>query len=278
MSHLEGKAFVVTGAGGGLGRAYAAELAAYGAAVVVNDVSEAGALETVRLIEADGGRALAEVGSVSDWAVAEALPRVASEAFGSFDGLVNNAGVIHDRLPWEEDESSLRRIVEVNVIGALFCGVNALKVLVPQGSGAIVNVTSGSLLGLSGVSTYGATKGAVASMTYGWAVETAGTGVRVNGLMPRGQTAMTAARGTKDPSLGASKVPVPASPPPEVIAPLVAYLMSDAAAALNGRILRHDGQQVTFVDAMSWQSGVPIPGRISLDEMAAAVATLGGAR
>jgi len=278
MSHLEGKAFVVTGAGGGLGRAYAAELAAYGAAVVVNDVSEAGALETVRLIEADGGRALAEVGSVSDWAVAEALPRVASEAFGSFDGLVNNAGVIHDRLPWEEDESSLRRIVEVNVIGALFCGVNALKVLVPQGSGAIVNVTSGSLLGLSGVSTYGATKGAVASMTYGWAVETAGTGVRVNGLMPRGQTAMTAARGTKDPSLGASKVPVPASPPPEVIAPLVAYLMSDAAAALNGRILRHDGQQVAFVDAMSWQSGVPIPGRISLDEMAAAVATLGGAR
>jgi len=273
MNELAGKTYVVTGAGGGLGRAYAVELAAYGAAVVVNDISDAGCRETVRLIGADGGRAVAVVGSVAEWAVAESLPRTAAEAFGRFDGLVNNAGVIHDRLPWEEDESSLRRIVEVNVLGALFCGVNALKALVEQGSGAIVNVTSGSLLGLAGVSTYGATKGAVASLTYGWAVETAGTGVRVNGLMPRGQTRMTAERSGKDTSLGASKVAVPASPSPEVIAPLVVYLMSDAAG-FSGRIIRHDGQQITFVDPMAWQSGVAIPGKVPLKEVAAAVAEL----
>lgn len=275
MSGLEGKSIIVTGAGGGLGRAYAIELASYGARVVVNDVDEVGATETVRRIVDGGGGAVAAVGSVADWDFAGSLPQTAIAAFGRFDGLVNNAGIIHDRVPWEEDEASLRRIVDVNVLGPLHCGIQALKVLVPQGSGAIVNITSGSLLGLSGVSTYGATKAAVASMTAGWAIEVEGTGVRVNGVMPRGQTRMAGVRGAKDTSLGSGRIQVPKSPEPEIIAPLVAHLMSDASRSLNGRVVRHDGQRVTFVDPMSWQDGVPVDGHISLEEMAHAISRLG---
>lgn len=273
MSGVEQKSIVVTGAGGGLGRAYALELARYGARVIVNDVDESGVGETLDLIRESRGEGVAAVGSVSDWGFAQSLPQTALSAFGRFDGLVNNAGIIHDRAPWEEDETSLRRLVEVNVLGAFYCGVSALKVLVPQGSGAIVNITSGSLLGLSGVSSYGATKAAVASMTTGWAIEVDGTGVRVNGVMPRGRTRMANARGAKDTSLGSARIAVPPSPQPEVIAPLVAYLMSDAAT-LNGRIIRHDGQRVTLVDPMSWGEGLPVDGRISVQQMADVVARL----
>lgn len=271
MSALAGKAVVVTGAGGGLGRAYALELAMLGASVVVNDVTETGATETCDLIIEAGGSAVAHVGSVSDWAFADRLIARSVSEFGSIDGLVNNAGIMHDRLPWEEDEASIRRTVEVNVLGSMFCGIAALREMVPRGVGSIVNITSGSLLGLTGVTTYGTSKGAVAAMTYGWAVEVASTGVRVNAVMPRAQTNMSAVRAGKATSLGASGVAVPRSPQPDVIAPAIAYLISDRAAGLNGEILRHDGQQVTFVHPLGWDDGIPVDGKVSFDEMAAAV-------
>lgn len=274
MTALRGKAIIVTGAGAGLGRAYAREAASLGAAVIVNDIAPAGAAETCALITGEGGVAVPLVGSVSDWDFAHELVERARSDFGSVDGLVNNAAIIHDRLPWDEDEASLRRAIDVNVNGPMFCGVAALNAMVAQGSGSIVNITSGSLLGLAGVSTYGATKGAVASMTYGWAVETRGTGVRVNAIMPRAQTQMSSVRGGKSTALGTTGVTVAASPGPEVIAPLVAYLLSDAARDINGHIIRHDGQQVTFVSPLSWDGGSPVDGKVSVDEMAAAVARL----
>lgn len=278
MGALDGKAVVVTGSGGGLGRAYALELAELGARVVVNDVAETGAAETRDLIIEAGGTAVAHVGSVSDWVFADELIARSIAEFGSIDGLVNNAGIMHDRLSWEEDEASIRRTVEVNVLGSMFCGIAALREMVPRGSGSIVNITSGSLLGLNGVTTYGASKGAVAAMTYGWAVEVAGTGVRVNAVMPRAQTQMSAVRAGKATSLGASGVSVPKSPQPDVIAPAIAYLISDRAVGLNGEILRHDGQQVTFVHPLGWNDGVPVDGKVSFDEMTAAVDRLRQAR
>lgn len=274
MSQLQDKAVVVTGAGGGLGRAYALEIASLGARVVVNDIAASAAEETTSWIGEAGGTAVTHVGSVTDWDFAHSLLELAVTEFGSLDGLVNNAGIMHDRLPWEEDESSVRRIVDVNVLGPLFCGIAALKIMVPQGRGAIVNVTSGSLLGLSGVTTYGATKASVASMTYGWALELAGTGVRVNAIMPRAETQMSKVRAGKPTSLGASGIEVPKSPEPDVIAPLVAYLLSDAAEGLNGQIVRHDGQQVTFVSPMAWDRGSPVSGKVTFDEIAAAVQRL----
>ncbi|MCU1513872.1 MAG: hypothetical protein JWO10_962 [Microbacteriaceae bacterium] len=271
MNNMQDKAVIVTGSGGGLGRAYALALAAEGASVVVNDISNDGAEETVAMVKDAGGTAVASVGSVTDWDFASSLVDTSIASFGRLDGLVNNAAIIHDRLPWEEDETSLRRAIEINVLGAMFCGTNALRHMVAQDSGAIVNISSGSYLGLSGVSTYGATKGAIASMTYGWAVEVQGTGVRVNAIMPRALTQMSTVRGTKSTSLGLSAKAVAPSPTPDVIAPLVVYLLSDRAAAINGQIVRNDGQEITSVQPPFWRPGVPIDGRVPFDTMAAAV-------
>jgi NAD(P)-dependent dehydrogenase (short-subunit alcohol dehydrogenase family) len=271
MNNMQDKAVIVTGSGGGLGRAYALALAAEGASVVVNDISNDGAEETVAMVKDAGGTAVASVGSVTDWDFAASLIDTSIATFGRLDGLVNNAAIIHDRLPWEEDETSLRRAIEINVLGAMFCGTNALRHMVAQDSGAIVNISSGSYLGLSGVSTYGATKGAIASMTYGWAVEVQGTGVRVNAIMPRALTQMSTVRGTKSTSLGLSGKAVAPSPTPDVIAPLVVYLLSDRAAAINGQIVRNDGQEITSVQPPFWQPGVAIDGRVPFDTMAAAV-------
>jgi len=130
---LAGKSFIVTGAGQGLGRAYALEVARQGGSVAINDrdpgLLAALATEVTEL----GARAEAVIGSVADWSVVEKLVSTCAEAFGSVDALVNNAGVLHNPLPW----------------------------------------------------------GAVASMVYGRALETAGTGVRFDGVMPMAVTGMT---------------------------------------------------------------------------------------
>jgi NAD(P)-dependent dehydrogenase (short-subunit alcohol dehydrogenase family) len=236
---LEGKAVVVTGAGRGLGRAYALDAARHGAAVVVNDVDRGEAEEAVAAIEAAGGTARVALGSVSDRDAAASLVARCVEDFGRIDGLVNNAGLFHAASPWEEDdEARLRRTVEVNVLGPLFCGIAALKEMRRQGSGSIVNATSGAHLGLPGISTYGTTKGAVTSMTFGWAVD-APAGVRVNAISPTAFTRMTDGWDFN------SVTPKPL--PPGEIAPLVTYLLSDLSEALNGQVLRLDGRALSLL-------------------------------
>ena len=233
MTLLSGRSIVVTGAGKGLGRAYALACAAHGADVVVNDIDEHSAYECARAIVAAGGRAVHVAGSVASWSVAAAMVDAAVRRFGRIDGLVANAGIIHHARPWEEDEASLRRIVEVNVLGVLFCATHAMRAMVRQGTGgSIVTVVSGARFGLDGMSAYGATKGAVAAMTAAWAREGAAVGIRVNAISPLAATDMAALDPRPDrPRLGS----------PEDVAPAVVALLSDATAGVTGRILRFDG-------------------------------------
>lgn len=231
---LQDRAIVVTGAGTGLGRAYAIAAGAAGARVVVNDIDAEAARATATSI---GDAAISVVGSVSNWDDAARVIETCVESFGAIDGLVNNAGVLHAGAAWEDTETAIRQTVEVNVLGAMFCGVHALRSMVARGSGSIVNVVSGSMLGIPHLSTYGATKGAIASLTWGWAVEAEGTGVRVNALSPIARTEMGNAWSLSDRNDDDN-------PDPDIIAPAAVYLLSDLSSVLHGQILRFNGRAV----------------------------------
>ena len=229
MAILDGRAVVITGAGRGLGRAFARHAAESGAAVVVNDVDAEPAHETVAGIEAAGGTAVASVGSVADADYARDLIALCRNRFGKLDGLVNNAAIGYHARPWEDDDAErTRALVETNVLGPFHCGTAAAKVMVAQGNGVIVNVTSGSMIGQRGAAAYSASKGAVASMTYSWAADLASRGVRVNAVSPIAWTRLMAA----DPHGN------PDAHPPERVAPLVTYLLSDLSAGVTGQVLR----------------------------------------
>jgi NAD(P)-dependent dehydrogenase (short-subunit alcohol dehydrogenase family) len=226
---------IVTGAGGGLGRAYALDAAAHGAAVVVNDVVADAAAEVAEAICDSGGRAVADSNSVASWAGAEAIVGACVDSFGRLDGLVNNAGVLAIEAPWEMTEDA-RMLVEVNILGSLYVGRHAMRVMLETGSGSIVNATSSAQLGIAGMAVYGATKGAIASMTYSWALDLKDRGIRVNAYSPVASTAMSDRGG------------VTGLPTPEDNAPVVTFLLGDLAKDVTGQVIQRRGDALVIVD------------------------------
>ncbi|MEV4314571.1 SDR family oxidoreductase [Actinocrispum sp. NPDC049592] len=227
MGVLDGKAVVVTGAGRGLGRAFALHAANSGAAVVVNDIDEVESV--VAEIEAFGGRTVAGRADVTDPDQVRALIDLCVTEFGAIDGLVNNAGLRHMAPPWEETPEAIRALIEVNVIGAMYCGTVAAQAMHAQRSGAIVNIGSLAMLGQRTTGTYSASKGAIASMTVSWAVDLEPFGVRVNALCPLAWTRMAVA----DPLARTNPADTP-----DKMAPMVTFLLSDLAAGVTGQIIR----------------------------------------
>lgn len=254
MSLLAGKRIVVTGSGQGLGRAYAMACAQEGASVLVNDLDGAAVAAVVAEIESGGGRALGHTGSVASWEDAGALVDGCVTAWGGIDGLVNNAGVTAVGDPWSFDEQTLRRVVEVNLLGTLHCGTHALRHMTAAGAGTILNVTSGALLGILEHSLYGATKGAVMSLTYGWAMDAAARGVRVNALSPLARTAMSEAWANRD----AAHMD---EPPPSAVAPVVVYLLSDRAARISGQVVRLDAAGLSLLRAPAFGAATAVEPR-----------------
>jgi NAD(P)-dependent dehydrogenase (short-subunit alcohol dehydrogenase family) len=243
---LTGKTVLVTGAGRGIGAAYAVLAAREGAAVVVNDIDDGPVGAVVDSIRAAGHVATGHVGDISSWDGAAQAVQTAIDTYGVLDGLVNNAGVLRMHRPDEQDEESFRRTIEVNVLGTAFCGIHALRHMTARNRGSIVNVTSGAHAGLPGMAAYGASKGAVASLTYGWAVDLQNTGIRVNAISPLAETRMlreldvfhdVAARGNARPQ----------QPSPEMNAATVVYLLSDRSTGIHGQVVRVDNQTLALV-------------------------------
>lgn len=245
---LAGKAIVVTGAGRGLGAAYARSCAAEGAALVVNDIDAGNAAAVAAEIADAGGRALAVAGDVGDWGFAEGLVGACVEAFGAIDGLVNNAGVLRPARIEDITEADVRLMIDANLVGTIACGVAAAKRMLKQGRGSIVNVASGSQTGDIALSAYGATKGGIASLTYAWAMECAGRGVRVNAVSPLADTDMAKANTAfMAEQMAKRDVVYGALPAPDVNAPVVVHLLSDRSAGVNGQVVRIAGRALSFV-------------------------------
>ncbi|HEY3501180.1 MAG TPA: glucose 1-dehydrogenase [Actinocatenispora sp.] len=241
---------VVTGGGRGIGAAVCRRLAAAGRPVAVNYVADASSAEAVADgIVAAGGRALAVRAEVSDESDVAALFDAAAVALGPVDGLVNNAGVTgpYGRLD-ELDAAELRRVVDVNVVGALLCAREAVRRMSTRHGGtggAIVNVTSrAAVLGSADEWIhYAATKGAVDTLTVGLAREVGREGIRVNAVAPGLiDTDLHATAGQPDRVARlAPGIPLGRPGQPDEIAEAVHWLLSDAASYVTGAVLPAGG-------------------------------------
>ena len=250
MPRLEGKRAVVTGGGRGLGRSYAQALAGEGALVLVNDVNAEGAGGVVREIEAAGGRAAANSDSVDSWKGAAQIIESCVHAFGGIDVLVNNAGILRDRTLIKMEEDEFDAVIAVHLKGTFACTHFAAQRFREQGSGCIINITSTSgLCGNIGQTNYAAAKAGILGMTRTWAQELARYRVRVNAVAP---TAVTEMVRTIPGMEELDPLSLPAEMrdryvgTPDEVAPLVVFLASEAATAINGQVWALGGNRLAL--------------------------------
>jgi NAD(P)-dependent dehydrogenase (short-subunit alcohol dehydrogenase family) len=189
---LEGRVAIVTGSGGGLGRAHVRYLARKGARVVVNDLSQDAADRVAAEIVADGGSALAIAGSVTDERAMSAMVARVVDEWGRVDILVNNAGILRDRSFAKMSLDDFRLVVDVHLMGAVICTKAVWELMRGQRYGRIVMTTSSSgLYGNFGQANYGAAKMALVGLMQTLAIEGEKYGIRVNCLAPTAATQMT---------------------------------------------------------------------------------------
>ncbi|MBK7718391.1 MAG: SDR family NAD(P)-dependent oxidoreductase [Simplicispira sp.] len=197
---FKGRVAIVTGAGGGLGRAHALALAARGARVLVNDLgggvhgeggSVSAAQKVVDEIRAAGGEALANGASVTDFEAVQAMVGQAIDAWGRVDVLVNNAGILRDKSFAKMEMQDFRTVVEVHLMGAAHCCKAVWPHMVAQEYGRIVTTSSTGLYGNFGQSNYGAAKLALVGLMQTLALEGAKHHIHVNALAPTAATRMT---------------------------------------------------------------------------------------
>ncbi len=189
---LDGKVAIVTGSGGGLGRAHALYLAGKGASVVVNDLSLESAETIAAEITARGGRAMAVAASVTDEAAISAMVAKVTDDWGRIDILINNAGILRDKSFAKMTMDDFRLVVDVHLMGAAICSKAVWDTMRAQSYGRIVMTTSSSgLYGNFGQSNYGAAKMALVGLMQTLAIEGEKYGIRVNSLAPTAATQMT---------------------------------------------------------------------------------------
>jgi len=263
MGLLDGKVAIVTGAGHGIGRGEALELARQGAKVVVNDVGgsvhgegvdKRPAEEVAEIIRGRGGEAAANYDDVADWTGASNLVRQAVDEFGRLDVLVNNAGIVRDAMIFSMTEDAFDAVVRVHLKGT-FATTHHASVYWREESkagrqprAAIVNtVSSAGLQGNVGQANYGAAKAGIAALTVIASLELARYGVRANAVAPGGMTRITAtlrkdAEVREPDELDAGEYD-PMNPANS--APMVAWLASDDAAHVTGQVFRAVGHRIT---------------------------------
>jgi NAD(P)-dependent dehydrogenase (short-subunit alcohol dehydrogenase family) len=246
---LDGKSALITGGGGGIGRATALAFAREGARVAVADATEATAQETVGLINKAGGQAMTLTGDVTDARVVEAMVKSVIAAYGRLDCAFNNAGIAgfqvdaSGKKTAEWSEASFDRMIAVNLKGVWLCMKYQLLQMVAQGGGAIVNTASiAGLIGLPTSSAYVAAKHGVVGLTKTAAIEYAADNVRVNAVCPGYiETNMTKDAMQRRGEQIMSMVPFRRMGRPEEIAEMVLWLCTDRASFVSGVAYNVDG-------------------------------------
>ena len=242
-----GKVAIVTGAAGGIGRSYAAGLAAAGASVVVADVDEAGAAETVTAITGVGGTAAAVRVDIADHDSVAAMASGAVDRYGGIDLLVNNAAIFGGMkldLLLTVDWAYLQRFMEVNLFGALVCTRACYRSMADRGGGAIVNQSSTAAYLYAGY--YGWAKAGVNSLTQQLAHELGGMNIRVNAIAP-GPTDTAAARSVVPEAYMRELIgslALKRQGTPQDLVGMCLFLLSDDARWVTGHVFNVDGGQV----------------------------------
>jgi NAD(P)-dependent dehydrogenase (short-subunit alcohol dehydrogenase family) len=259
MQICEGRSVIITGAGAGLGRAYALAFAAEGARVLINDIRQEAAEAVAGEVRELGGQAIANADDITTMAGAQAIVDAAVAAFGDVHVLVNNAGVLRDRMFISLSEEDWDTVTRVHLKGH-FCLANILgrrwrdQAKAGQVVDArIINTSSGAgLQGSVGQSNYSAAKGAIASLTLVQAAELARYGVTANALAPAARTAMTESAMpdvVKKPEDGGFDAWAA-----ENVAPLVVWLGSSLSRQVTGQVIESQGGRLSLGDG--WRTGV----------------------
>jgi NAD(P)-dependent dehydrogenase (short-subunit alcohol dehydrogenase family) len=255
LMSLHGKVAIVTGAGQGLGLAYAQELARLGSAVVINDVDAQRAADAVKAVQAGGGRAVAVVAPVGPTATAVELVSTAVRDFGRLDILVSNAGVLRDTVLWKMSDEDFDTVVEVHLRGTFTVVREAVRHMRSNGTaGRIICVGSPTgQRGTFGQTNYAAAKAGIVGMVRTWALELKRAGITANAVIPVAATAMTA---TVPYFAAAMAAEANGDSMPEFFrrdlgfgtsgdaAGLIAFLGSDAAGAVTGQVIGVGGDRL----------------------------------
>jgi len=249
---------IITGAGGGLGRAYALALGAEGANVVVNDINSETAQDTVDAIKAAGGKAIVNLGDITDYNSAFDIVKSAIDEFGDLHAVVNNAGNNRDRMFTSLSEDDWDQVIRVHLKGHFCISSHAAKYWRQQSkegkavNARIINTSSGAgLQGSVGQTNYSAAKGGILTLTLNQSAELGRYGITANAVAPQGRTGMTEevfAEMMKVPEDGSFDKFDPAN-----VAPLICYLVSEKSSHINGHCFESFGGKLSIAEG--WKTG-----------------------
>jgi NAD(P)-dependent dehydrogenase (short-subunit alcohol dehydrogenase family) len=284
-NRLEGKVAIVTGGGRGIGRGEALLLAEEGAAVVVNDfggapdgtgASNSPADEVVEAIKAKGGRAVANYDDISTMAAGENLVKAALDTFGRLDIVVNNAGILRDRMVFNMSEEEWDIVIAVHLKGHFATTKAAGQVFRQQRSGRIINTGSSSGLGNMGQANYAAAKEGIVGLTRTVARDLGRYGATCNAIRPGAATRLTISPEMEEARRRSEAAGVRrgggglGAMPPEAVAPLVVYLATDDAGYINGRDFMVSGNRIGLYTIPTVERTIFAPGEMwTLDELEA---------
>ncbi len=265
MGVLNDKAAIVTGAGRGIGKGHALTLGAAGAAVVVNDVDIDEAAAVVKEIDRAGGRAVASSADIATREGAKQLVAQCVAEFGSIDIDVNNAGISRDRSFLKMTDDEFTDVWRVHVMGTFWCAQESAIHMRDSGrGGSIVNTVSAAQMGNFGQTNYAAAKGAIASMTFTWALELARYGIRVNAVSPAATTRLS--QTFKGPD--GKPVDMPFLDP-ALNGPMVVFLSSDGGNYITGQVFGTGADRVALMEHPKYGATMRKEGGWSLEDLQA---------